>query len=372
MMNRGTKKHSYDFLNERMDFVPFRFSVSGGVEDIRFSGSSLTKYADSLLLYGFEILTEPAFPQDGLDIVRDQMIAIFRRAEAGTGWKTSRFLFETVYGKDHPYGRLNTGGEQNLNKLTVADLQSFHKQYYCPQHTTLFVLSNIPMSEAIAKLNKTFGRWTHADPPKLASFPKPKKLKGRIVQTFPMPEKKQADVRIGGTLVPYGHPDTEAIDVAVHILGGSSLSSRMGVNIRDEQGFAYSVSVKTRQRMKGGLWFMQSGTKGENATKLLSCAIKEIKKMRQEPVTDEELFNAKRYFIGTLPMVIETPQDILGLVYDMVRHNVPLNDFDTYADRVMSVTKKDVMRVMKKYFDPTNVVIVGAGPLAENALDGFN
>jgi len=371
MMNRGTKKHTNDFLNERMDFVPFSFKISGGVERVRFSGGTITEYADSLLKYGFEILTEPAFPEDGFTVVRNNLISSIRKANAGKGWKTGRFIFENIYGKDHPYGRLVSGSEENVNKLTVNDLGEFHSKYYYPQHTVLCVLSNLTLEQAIAKLNKTFGKWTHPNPPELTLFPEPKPLTGRTVKTYPMPEKKQADVRIGGTLAPYGHPDTEAIDIAVHILGGSSLSSRMGVSIRDEQGLAYGVGVKTRQRNKGGLWFMKAGTKGENAQKLLHSAIKEIDKMRQEEVTDEELLTAKRYFIGTLPMVIETPLDILHQVAEMVRHEAPLNEFDTYADRVMRVTKQDVLRVMKKYFNPKNIVIVGAGPLKEDALEEF-
>lgn len=187
-----------------------------------------------------------------------------------------------------------------------------------------------------------------------------------------MPDKEQADVRLGGMLVPYGHSDTEAIDIAVHILGGSSLSSRMGITIRDEQGLAYHVSVKTRQRNNGRLWFMQSTTKSENVHILLRSALKEINQMRQEKVTDAELFNAKRYFIGTLPMVIETPNDILQQVYEMVRHDLPLTAFDTYADRVLSVTKDDVLRVMKKYFDPSKLVYVAGGPVEVNSMDEFN
>ncbi|HDQ00640.1 MAG TPA: insulinase family protein [bacterium] len=371
MMNRGTQTFSNEYLKERMDFVPFSFSVSGGVEDVTFSGSALTDYADSLLFYGFEILTNPAFNPDDLEIVRDQMIAILRRAEGGAGWKTSRFLFETIYGETHPYGRLITGGEEFLRKLTVDDLRAFHQKYYCPQHTVLCVLSDLTLEETIEKLNAGFGKWSHADPPELAKFAAPKKFKGRAIKVFPMPEKKQADVRIGGTLVPHGHADTDAIDVAVHILGGSSLSSRMGVNIRDEQGLAYNVSVRTRQRQKGGLWFMQSATKSETASQLLKSAIHEIENMRKEKVTDKELIAAKRYFIGTLPMVIETPGDILMLVFDMVNHGMPLDYFDNYADRVMAVTKEDVLRVMRYYFDPRNIVVVGAGPIEQSELDQF-
>ena len=369
MMNRGTKKFSFDYLSERMDFIPFSFNVNGGVETINFGGRALSKYADTLLFYAMNILTEPAFPKEGLEVVREGMITSLRRAEGGAGWKTSRFLFEHIYGKNHPYGRLNTGGEKNLRKITVDDLRRFHRTYYCPQHTTLFILSDLPLENVLEKLNKSFGKWQHKNPPQLADFPAPSGVKGRIVKVFPMPEKKQADVRIGGLLVPFGHKDSEAIELAVHILGGSSLTSRMGVNIREKQGLAYSVGVKTRQRQHGGLWFMQSGTKPETATQLLKSALAEIERMRKEEVSDQELLNAKRFLIGTLPMILESPDDVLRQVEDMVEHHLPVEYFDDYTDRLLAVTKKDILRVMKKYFNTENIVIVGAGPISEDEFD---
>ncbi|MBN1350838.1 insulinase family protein [candidate division KSB1 bacterium] len=371
MLVRGTHKYSDEYLIERMNFLPFSFYVSGSVEQVRFSGSVLSEYADSLLKYGIEMLSHPAFPEDKLTIIRDQMIASLRKASAGAGWKSSRFLFETVYGKEHPYGRVASGNVESLKKLTPKDLREFHQTYFCPQHTVLCVLSDLTLPEVLDKLNATIGRWKHQTPPQLTAFPEPQKIKGRIKQCFPMPEKSQADVRLGGTLVPHGHPDSEAIDLAVHILGGSSLSSRLGVSIRDEQGLVYRVGLKTRQRMTGGLWFLQAGTKGENAPQLVRSAISEIERMRREEVTAEELLAAKRYFIGILPMVVETPLDILDQMHEMVRHNLPLTDFDTYSQRVMKVNSKDILRVMKKYFDTENMVIVGAGPLGEDVFREF-
>ncbi|NOZ60496.1 MAG: insulinase family protein [Calditrichaeota bacterium] len=371
MMNRGTKQFSFDYLSERMDFIPFSFNVSGGVETIDFGGSVLSEYADTLLFYAMNILTEPAFPENGLEIVRASMITSLRRAEGSAGWKTSRFLFERIYGKSHPYGRLSTGGEKSLRQITIADLKNFHKKYYCPQHTMLFVLSDLSMDKVLEKLNRSFGKWRHANPPQLADFPNPTGVKGRVVKVFPMPEKKQADVRIGGLLVPYGHKDSEAIELAVHILGGSSLTSRMGVNIREKQALAYHVGVKTRQRQHGGLWFMQSGTKPETATQLLKSALAEIRRMRREKVSDAELLNAKRFLIGILPMMLESPDDVLRQVEDTAEHHLPVEYFDNYADRIMAVTKDDILRVMTKYFDTKNIVIVGAGPMDEHEFDIF-
>ncbi len=368
MMNRGTRFKTYQQLSEMKSFFPISFSFSAGNGQIAFAGSGLIKNVDTLLAIGREMLLYPQFRQEDLQNQQKKMITVLQRAEGGTGWQTSRFLFQTVY-SGHPYGVFNTIA--SIQSVTIDDLYAFHKKYIRPETMSMVVLGDFNQAEMKIKLEKAFGNFGNSLPFVGSDFPEVKAFTGKVVKVIPMPEKKQVDVRFGFSWVRQGHPDENALDLLNQILGGSSLTSRLGVAIRDQQGLAYSVSSVVRQKEKGGIWFAEAKTEAQNLPRLLATLIAEIERIKYNGVTKQELQDAQAYYLSMLPMMIETPHDIGKMVYNLVRNKRSLDYFDTYFDQILSVKLADVNRVAKQYLSTDNYVLVVAGPVAENALDGY-
>jgi zinc protease len=369
MMNKGTKKRTHDQLVERKSFLACGAGIGGGDESIDFGAGSLSDIADSTLEILSDMMFNPSFPKKELDKAVTQQIARLKKAEAGSGWKVARFLFESVY-RDHPYGRNSAGEEATLKKITRDDLIKFHKKYFRPENTVMVMYGDLTPDQMINLVDRYFGNWKQGKPAKAVEYPevKPNQL---AIKAFPMPEKKQVDIRIGLKWVPKNDADIDALDIMERILGGSSLSSRLGVNIRDNQGLAYGINCQSKTRLYGGIWFIQSKTESKNVKQLINTALKEMERMKTEPVTDEELSDAIKYYQGILPMVVETVDGIASIVRDQVYYHLPMDDFDTYPERLAKVTKEDVQRVAQKYLDTQNLVITVAGPVEENLLDEF-
>ena len=163
------------------------------------------------------------------------------------------------------------------------------------------------------------------------------------------------------------------MDVMNHILAGSALTSRMGVELRDKQGLIYGIRSQPWTISLGvGYWKINTKTAPQNVKKVLTGIFKEIRKLLESGVTDEELATAKKRQLGLLPFFIETPDDVASRVFELLQDKKPLNFFDKKAERIEKVTKEDVARIAKKYLTVDRYVIVIDGPIEEHALDGFS
>ena len=370
MMNRGTRKHTYEQLSKMKSFIPIGWQIRATNGSISFSGFSLSESVDSLFAIGKEMLFEPSFPQNQINRIRKSSLALLKSAEKGTGWKTSVFLFSNVY-KNHPYGWMPAGNAKTLNKITRERLFAIHKKYIRPKQTKLIILSDFSQKELKNLLEKQFGSWTNKTPFVYHEFPEVPPTRGKLVKVFPMPGKKQVDVRMGFRWVAKTDPNLDGLDVLNDILGGSTLTSRLGVTIRDKMGLTYGITTKTRTREKGGLWFLTAKTEPQHVQKLIRESLKIIGQVRENGVTETELKKAQSFDLRILPMVVETPGDILNLVTDMVKYGQPLNYFDTYYDRILGLKVQQINHLAKKYLSTKNYVLTVAGDVPVNILDEF-
>ena len=370
MMNRGTKKHTFEQLSKMKSFIPVSWQVQAHNGMILFNGFSLHEDVDSLFRIGKEILFEPAFPEKEIARVRKSSISLLKSAEKGTGWKTSIFLFSNVY-KNHPYGWMAGGTPESLKKITRADLLAIHKKYIRPERTRLIVLSDFSMKELKKLLNREFGHWKNRTPFTAQPFPPVPPTRGKTVKAFPMSGKKQVDVKMGFRWVAKSDPNYDALDVLNDILGGSTLTSRLGVTIRDKMGLTYGITTKARTRKMGGIWFLTAKTEPRHVRKLIRESLKIMKDVQEHGITETELRKTKSFDLRILPMLVETPGDILNLVTDMVKYGQPLTYFDTYYDRIMGLTVPQIDRLAKQYINTQNYVLTVAGDVPANILDEF-
>jgi len=192
---------------------------------------------------------------------------------------------------------------------------------------------------------------------------------------FHNPEYKQCRIDIGFNTIPGGiredNPDRIPLKLLEYILCGSSLTSRMGVKLRDQQGLSYGIKSNLWIRKYGGYWNLRTHTDQANAVKMIRGMFTEIELIQNELVSDEELTKAKSRKIGLLPFFVRTADDVGGLVYEMLAEGRPLDSFDQRKERIMAVTKEDIRRVAQKYLDTENYIISVSGNLPEDALDEF-
>jgi zinc protease len=370
MMNRGTKTKTNEELSEYMAFLPISSFIGGSYRSLNFQGNSLTKDVDAMMKTGFEILTEPGFRDADLEKIRLRHIERAQKRRKSTREIAFYAMFDKLFA-GHPYSTSDPTVE-SLTSITKNDLMKLYAKYFHPRRLTLVMVGDKSHKEMVALANTYYGNWTKQSPPfEAKKMPGAKPLDGATLKVFPDKEYTECTINLGFTTFNDVNPnDEEAVNVLNHILAGSALTSRMGIELRDKRGLVYGISSQLWAMSDHiGYWKFSTKTAPKNTEEVLTVIFSEIKKLLASGVTDEEVKSAKRRLLGLLPFFVETPDDIASRTFEMLNQKQQLDFFDKKADRLLAVTKDDVLRVASKYFTLDRFVASIDGPIEEHSLD---
>lgn len=358
LLNEGTKKRTSRAISEAIEFVGGSLSASAGPDYTTISLSVLKKDID----LGFDLLSDilmnPAFNEE--EIKRKKRITrnwLIQQSEE-PGIVASIAFSKAVFG-GHPYARQVQGTLESLDLITRQDIIDFHNTFFVPNNTIMSVAGDISRNELNALLNRHLGNWKQKTIPS-ASLPGISARKGSTVIKINK-DLTQANIILGHLGISRDNPDYYAVSVMNYILGGGGFASRLMDNIRDNKGLAYDVhSFFSANKFSGSF---QAGlqTKNESANAAIDEVLREIERIRTEPVSDKELQDAKSYLTGSFPLRIDSNSKIAGFVLAVEFNSLGLDYVDKYPSLINAVTQEDIERVAKKYLDTNNYVLVVVG-----------
>ena len=155
-----------------------------------------------------------------------------------------------------------------------------------------------------------------------------------------------------------GNPDYYALQVMNYILGGGGFSSRAMDSIRNERGLAYSVYCYFSAEKSHGSFQFVMQTKNETAQEAIRIAKEEIQRIREQPVTEQELNDAKDYLIGSFPLRFDTNRKVATFLAQVEFFQLGLDYPDRYGDLIRKISSADVLRVAKQYLQPDKLITV--------------
>ncbi|MDP3296269.1 MAG: pitrilysin family protein [Thermodesulfovibrionia bacterium] len=360
LLTAGTKKRTASQISEETEFAGASLSASGGNDYATIALSVLKKDLD----LGFDLLSDtilnPLFPDDELNKKRERIKGGLRAQEENPEFVASREFKKAVFGI-HPYGRLVQGSPEALDKIKRDDLVNFHSTFYAPNNAIMSVVGDVTPEEVKNLLQKYFSEW-HPSP---SPIPIPQGEGARVTHVFSGQkiinidkDLTQANIILGHVGISRDNPDYYAVSVMNYILGGGGFESRLMQNIREEKGLAYDIHSFFDANKYGGLFEVGLQTKNESANTAIEEILKEIKKVRNFPVSDAELSGAKLFLTGSFPMRLETSQRIANFLVAVEYYGLGMDYIDKYPSYINKVTKEDVLRVAKKYLDSENFTLV--------------
>lgn len=355
LLTEGTRKRTNRQISEEIEFVG---GALGASADDDYATVSLSVLKKDISL-GFDLLSDiildPVFPADELNKKRERIKGSLKAQEEQPGFVASREFRKAVFGS-HPYGRLNTGTPETLDMITREDIVSFHSAYYVPNNAIMSVVGDITVDEVKGLLKDYFAGWRSRElPGPLNGEPHASGVRNVITVDK---ELTQANIILGHAGVSRGNPDYYAVSVMNYILGGGGFESRLMQNIREEKGLAYDIHSFFDPSRYGGIFQVGLQTKNESANTAITEILKEIRRIRDEQVSDTELSDAKSFLTGSFPLRFETGSRIAGFLVAVEYYGLGLDYIDKYPSYINGVTKEDVQRVARKYLDPENYVLV--------------
>lgn len=361
MLRRGTQKHTFQELNVILDNVGASLGLAAGLDKAVFSGHALVENFDLLVDLLAEILTEPSFPEGELEKLRGQIMTRLGILDSDTGYRADRALMASLYAPTHPYSRPTLGTKETVRTLTTAHLARFYRSYYHPENLILSIVGAIEPQRAIDKLVATLGQWrVDGKPPKRRLLPAetPTEI---IEKRVDIPAKAQVDLVWGVVGLPRTSPDYYAAVMANLVLGRLGLMGRLGQNVRDEQGLAYYVTSSFYASHGPHPWTISAGVHPSNIERTVSSILHEIERLRDTLISDEELQDGQTYLIGSLPVHLETNEDIAEFLIDIEEFGLGLDYLQRYPDIIASITKQSIQDVARKYLTLDRYVLAMAG-----------
>jgi zinc protease len=145
------------------------------------------------------------------------------------------------------------------------------------------------------------------------------------------------------------------------VLGRLGMMGRLGASVRDEQGLAYYIGSSLNSTLGAQPWDIVAGVHPSNVDRVVSSIEREVLRMRQEPITDEELADCRSHVTGALPLSLETNEGIAGFLLAVERFGLGLDYLQRHRMLIHSVTPDDIQRVVQKYLTLDRYVLSMAG-----------
>ncbi|HPV82373.1 MAG TPA: pitrilysin family protein [Nitrospira sp.] len=362
LLDEGTQTRTSRQIAEQIDFVGGSLAAHAAEDFTTASARVLKKDADLGFALLADVLQHPAFHKQEFERVRTQILGEILSDDDDPGNVAMKAFHQLIF-HGHPYSWPAHGSEDTLNKITVADVQQFHAREYVPNQTILVIVGDLTQEQAATLVQTHFGSWKKGTPSPY-QIKKPTPIDRKMVQLIEK-DLTQSTIVLGHTGISRTNPDYYAVTVMNYILGAGGFSSRLMDSIRDKQGLAYGIMSQFDSRLLPGAFFISLQTRTEVTNQAITGVLTEIKGIRDAPVTDQELNEAKSFIVGSFPLRVDSSAKLANVLAQVEFYNLGLDYFTSYPKAIEKVTKDEVLRVAKQYLDPQHYALVVVGSIAK-------
>ena len=360
LMN-GTAKHDFQGLYNEIESVGARLGFSAGTLTTSFSAHCLSEDLSLILGLISESLCSPTFPDKDFKRQKTQLLTALEIRAQDTS-AMAALLFDQIIYTGHPYERPDEGFIETIQAIQREDLVDFYKRTYGPRDMVVVIVGAVEPRTAVDALKEAFGGWQNEEQLPLPSIPDVTPLQNTTKKALSIPGKSQADIVMGHSAPDRLSPDYFALRIGNNILGEFGMMGRLGHRVREESGLAYYAYSSLSLSLGPGAWEMIAGVNPSNIEETIRLITDEIKYFVSEPVSDEELSDSKSFFLGRMPLLLESNSGVAISLLNMERFNLGMNYFLDYPQHVQGVSAQDILQASRKYLDPERLGIAIAGP----------
>lgn len=360
MRSGGAAGLTPELMDDELEFMAsaVESGITGDMGTVALT--TLKKNFSRTLQIFSDVLLRPEFSQKRVDIVRKQVIEGLRRQNDDPKEIASRELAKAIYA-GHPLGSEATF--PSVSSVTRQDMIDFHRRFYRPDNMILAVSGDFERTALLKELNAVFGGKPQNSVTALPDVPQPRQsFKEEII--YGKKDVNQSVIRMGHLGLTKDNPDIYAVRILDYILGGS-FTSRLTLEVRTNQGLAYSVgSHFDIGRRFSGSFVAETETKSETTVKAISLMKKIMTDMTKEPVTDQELNAAREFMINSFMFGFTSSAATVAQRARLEYYGYPEHYLEKYRDNIARVTKEDVLRAAKTYLKPDSFKLVVIGDAA--------
>ncbi len=357
MMGNGTTSIPKEKFNEEIDFLGARlsFNSSGAF------ASALSQYSDRILELMADAAIHPLLVEEEFIKEKARLIEGLKSQEKSVDAVASRVGNALSYGINHPYGEFLSS--ETVNNVNIGDVSAFYEESFNPNNAYLVVVGDVNFKKIKSQIEKRFGNWKKSVDIQTNVPDATPNVQYTQINFVDMPNAVQSNISLTNNVnLKMNDPDYHAVLIANKILGGG-FGSYLNMNLREKHAYTYGASSRVGADKYVARFSAGTAVRNMVTDSAVVQSLKEINRIKTEPVNAEDLKNAKAKFVGDFVLALENPQTVARYALNIKLNNLSKDFYETFLQKINAVTADDVNRVANKYFKPENarIVVVGKG-----------
>ncbi|MCA9174308.1 MAG: insulinase family protein [Planctomycetales bacterium] len=377
LMTQGTKQLSFEQLQDELTKYSAVIHGSGDAGEASFTVETKREHLVPVLELLRQVLREPALGEKEFEVLRSQQITQLEASKTDPNSLASNRIRRAM--SAHPKGHvlyLPTIEEQleRWKSVKLEQVERLHREFLSASHIELAVVGDFDPDEIHEPLASAFTNWVSDKPYARIPNPAPQGVEGRI-EKINTPDKANA-IYLASMRFPMNdrHEDYEALVIGNYILGGGSLSSRLGNRVRQQEGLSYGVGSIFRasaedENAQFAIQAIMNPTKTDQLTKVIR---EELDKLLKDGIDAEELDRAKQGYLNSRLLSRSQDSGLLGMLSSYVHLDRDTSDSKEHEEKVAKLTVEQVNNALKKHINPAKLVIVLGGDFAAAAAAAEN
>jgi zinc protease len=345
LKNGTTNKTAYQ-INEHFEYYGAYLNRNCYNETASVTLHSLTKHLPELLPVVAELFNENIFPEKELMIYKQNQKQKLEVNLKKCDFVGNRIIDELLYGLHHPYGKYTSMEEYDA--VQQKEAIDFYRRYYTNGKCILFAAGKLP-NDIQQQLNKNFGTlpFNKESLPVVDHIAEPASAKHHSLINDP--NGVQAAIRIARPFPNRHHPDFIKVQVLNNIFGGY-FGSRLMSNIREDKGYTYGIHSYLQNHIQQSAWMISTEAGRHVAEATVSEVYKEMDRLCNEPVDEEELHLVRNYMMGSILGDLDGPFQIIARWKNYILNNLAEDYFYNSLETIKNITAEELMQFAKKYF----------------------
>ena len=362
----------------------------------------LSRHLEAGLRLVSEVATAPTFPEAEVERLRRQRLTDLLRRRHQPAAVADEQLAAAIY-RGTVYAHSPLGTEAAISSLRRDEILDFYRRRYRLPEATLIAVSDLDPETLLAAAGAALaaaptvsaaagesgggaggpetggaagGRAAGAagggaagaesgetagagpwEPPAIRPAPLP----GLRVVVVDRAGAAQTELRLGHAAVPRAHPDFTTLTFLNTLLGGK-FTSRINLNLRERHGYTYGAATRFSGRLGPGPFVVSAAVATESAGAAAREVLSELRRIRDEPVTREEMEETRSYMLGVFPYTVQSMGDLARRLADLAVYGLPDDHYDRYLRAIASLSRADVQEAARRHLDPDRLAIVAVGP----------
>ncbi|NOZ95710.1 MAG: insulinase family protein [Acidobacteria bacterium] len=365
MLDRGTVRHTRMELARELEDHGLELNIeapAGAPTVVSFSAQGLAEELPRLVALLAEVLQEPAFPEEELEKLRTRVLGLLARERQETFPNALGALTRRLYPAGHPHRRRTVEErEAEVRGLGREELTAFHRRLYGPASLVVAVVGQVGPDEARRVFAGNFGQWrggVAAPPPAPPALP-PQPAE----ELISIPDRPNVDVLLGhAAALVRGAPDQAAAVLANACLGQSTLTSRLGVEVRDRAGLTYGVYSRFFGTLHiPGPWAVYLGVAPDNLRRAQQLCVDIVERFVEEGPTEEEVAEQREAQAGSYTVGLATNSGVARELVAVLTSGEGVEHLASYPRSLMETSRAEVAAAARKHLHPDALVMTAAG-----------